>query len=316
MKNNRLELTPTLCCVCGIDDADQIGAGEDFEYRTTDDTFTAVRCRSCSLVYLDPRPTLADMETLYPAEYHAFDFSEEDYGLVHKIRSRLEAKRLIEYCGPLPDGARILDVGCGDGFHLRLLREFGNKTWILEGVDLDRRAIDAAERSDLNVHFGSVESLGLDAESYDLVFMIQTIEHVERPDEILAAVSNLVRPGGRIVIVTDNTETVDFSLFKKGYWGGYHFPRHLNLFNKTSLGKLARNAGLSVAGLTTIVSPVNWVYSIHNALVDKGAPQFLINRFTLKSFVSLSAFTILDMILQKAKRGALLRATLQKPAVN
>ena len=307
---------PTLCCVCGIDDAVQIGAGEDFEYRTTDDTFTAVKCRSCSLVYLNPRPTLADMETIYPAEYHAFDFSEKDFGLVHKIRSRLEAKRLLEYCGPLPDGARILDVGCGDGFHLRLLREFGNKTWNLEGVDLDRRAVEAAEGSGLKVHFGSVESLDLDAESYDLVFMIQTIEHVERPDEFLAAVSRLIKPGGCVVIVTDNTDSVDFGLFKKGYWGGYHFPRHLNLFNKASLSKLATKKGLLVEGLTTIVSPVNWVYSVHNALVDKRAPRFLINRFTLKSVASLSAFTVLDIILQRAKRGALLLATLQKPVIN
>lgn len=307
---------PTLCCVCGIDDAVQIGAGEDFEYRTTDDTFKAVKCRSCSLVYLNPRPTLADMATIYPAEYHAFDFSEKDFGLVHKIRSRLEAKRLLEYCGDLPDGAGILDVGCGDGFHLTLLREFGNKTWNLEGVDLDRRAIDAAKKSGLKVHFGSVESLGLDADGYDLVFMIQAIEHVERPDEILAAVARLIKPGGRIVIVTDNTDSVDFGLFKKGYWGGYHFPRHLNLFNGTSLSKLATKTGLLVEGLTTIVSPVNWVYSIHNALVDKQAPRFLINRFTLKSVVSLSVFTVLDIILQKAKRGALLRATLQKPALN
>ncbi len=307
---------PTLCCVCGIDDADQIGAGEDFEYRTTDDRFTAVKCRSCSLVYLNPRPTLADMETIYPADYHAFDFSEEDFGIVHKIRSRLEAKRLLEYCGPLQDGARILDLGCGDGFHLRLLREFGNKTWQLEGIDLDRRAIEAAERAGLDVKFGSVESLDLEPESYDVIYTIQTIEHVERPDEFLAALSRLMRPRGRLVIVTDNTDSVDFGLFKKGYWGGYHFPRHLNLFNKASLSKLAQKTGLLVEGLTTIVSPVNWVYSIHNALVDKRAPRFLIDRFTLKSVVSLSAFTLLDMIFQKAKRGALLRATLQKPATS
>ncbi len=307
---------PTQCCVCGIDDADQIGAGEDFEYRTTDDTFTAVKCRSCSLVYLDPRPTLADMEMIYPPDYHAFDFSEEDYGLVHKIRSRLEAKRLLDYCGPLHDGARILDVGCGDGFHLRLLREFGNKSWQLEGIDLDRRAIDAAERSGLKVHYGSVESLGLEPEIYDVIYTIQTIEHVERPDKFLSALSRLIKPGGRVVIVTDNTDSLDFGLFKKGYWGGYHFPRHLNLFNKASLTKLAQKNGLLVEGLTTIVSPVNWVYSIHNALVDNRAPKFVIDRFTLKSFVSLSVFTMLDIILQKAKRGALLRATLQKPAVS
>jgi len=312
MKSNRLEMTSTSCCVCGRNDAVQIGVGEDYEYRTTDDKFTAVQCRECSLVYLDPRPTLADMEMIYPADYHAFDFSERDFGIVHKIRSRLEAKRLLEYCGPLPEGARILDVGCGDGFHLSLLREYGNKTWVLEGIDLDKRAIDAAKRLELNVHFGSVETLGLEQNSYDLIYTLQTVEHVERPDEVLSAIHRLLKPGGRLVIVTDNTDSIDFGLFKQSYWGGYHFPRHLNLFNKASLTRLAEKVGFTVAKLTTQVSPVNWVYSIHNALVDKRAPKFVIDRFTLKSFVSLSAFTVLDIGLQKTGRGALLLATLQK----
>ncbi len=313
MENNRLNLTPTVCCVCGIDDTDKVGSGEDYEYRTTDDTFAAFRCRSCTLVYLNPRPTLADMETIYPAEYHAFDFSEKDFGLVHKIRSRLEARRLLACCGSMPERARIMDIGCGDGFHLNLLREFGNKNWELEGVDLNRRAVEAAERSGLKVHFGGLESLDLQANSYDLIFMIQTIEHVERPDVTLDTVYRLLKHGGRLVIVTDNTDSVDFGLFKGGYWGGYHFPRHLNLFNKFSLAKLAAKTGFSVANISTLVSPVNWVYSFHNALVDKQASTFFINRFTLKSVVSLSAFTLLDIVLQKFRRGALLLATLQKP---
>ena len=94
--------------------------------------------------------------------------------------------------------------------------------------------------------------------------------------------------------------------------GGYHFPRHWNLFNRRALTELAEKSGFAVKEMTTIVSPVNWVYSIHNALVDANAPKFLINQFTLKSTVSLGVFTILDMILQKLGRGALLRAILTK----
>ncbi len=313
MKNNRLDLTATNCCVCGTDDAQQIGKGRDYEYDTTDDLFAAYQCRACQLVYLNPRPQASDMETIYPPEYHAFDFSEKDYGFVHKVRSRLEAKRLLASCGSLPAEARILDVGCGDGFHLRLLGEYGNKTWSLEGVDLDRRAVEAAERSGITVHYGSVDELDLPEDHYDLIFMIQTIEHVERPDVVLRSVYRLLKPGGRLVVVTDNTGSIDFGLFKRRYWGGYHFPRHLNLFNKLSLTKLAEKVGFSMAEMTTIVSPVNWVYSIHNTLVDKQAPGFLINRFTLRSVASLSAFTLLDILLQKANRGALLQATLRKP---
>ena len=313
MKNKRLNLIQTKCCVCDSDGARKIGAGGDYEYRTSDDVFAAVQCDFCELVYLNPRPDVSEFETIYPANYHSFNFAEEDYGIVYKIRSRLEARRLLSWCENLPNDARILDVGCGDGFHLKLLQKYGKRNWQLEGIDLDTRAAEMAEKSGLKVHLGAIEDLNLPENTFNLAIMIQTIEHVEKPDAILAAVKRVLKPGGKLVIVTDNTDSIDFGLFKKNYWGGYHFPRHWNLFNQKSLRKLAEKVGFEVANLATQVSPVNWVYSIHNWLVDKDAPRFLINQFTLKSTVSLSAFTSLDIVMQKFGRGALLRAILQKP---
>jgi len=312
----KLKLTHVSCCVCGRDAAKPIGVGEDYEYRTSADVFVAMQCETCGLVYLNPRPDVSEFETIYPENYHAFDFSEADFGIVYKIRSRLEANRVLSWCRNLPDGAKILDVGCGDGFHLNLLRKYGNKTWELEGIDVDERAIEMAEKTGLKVHRGTVESLNLPKNSYDFAFMIQTIEHVAHPEKVLSAVFEVLKPNAKLVIVTDNTDSIDFKLFKNAYWGGYHFPRHWNLFNCKSLTKLAEKCGFSVANLTTQVSPVNWVYSIHNALVDRNAPRFLINQFTLKSTVSLSAFTSLDILLQKFGKGALLLATLQKPKEN
>lgn len=312
MENRRLKLTNAQCCVCDAANATQIGAGADYEYRTSEDIFKAMKCASCGLIYLNPRPEVSEFATIYPSNYHAFDFAEADYGIVYKIRSRLEANRLLSWCKDLPDDARIVDVGCGDGFHLKLLQQYGKKTWQLEGVDLDERAAEMANKKGLRVHVGSIEELNLTKDSYDLAIMIQTVEHVEKPDAVLATVKNILKSGGKLVIVTDNTDSIDFGFFKKSYWGGYHFPRHWNLFNRKSLTKLAEKVGFEIEDLATQVSPVNWVYSIHNFLVDKRAPKFLIKRFTLKSTVSLSAFTSLDIVLQKLGKGALLRAILRK----
>jgi len=314
MESKQLDLTHVKCCVCETDDAIPVGVGQDFEYRTSDDTFLAMQCSSCGLVYLNPRPAVSEFERIYPENYHAFDFSESDFGLVHKVRSRLEAKRVLELCRDLPDDARILDVGCGDGFHLKLLKKYGKASWTLEGVDVDKRAVEMAERSGLKVHLGNIEELDLPKNSYDMAIMFQTIEHVEKPEKVLSAVLRVLKPGGKLVVVTDNTDSLDFKFFKGSYWGGYHFPRHWNLFNRKSLKKLAEKTGFEIARLSTVVSPVNWVYSIHNSLVALAAPRFFIDRFTLKSTVSLSVFTSLDIALQKLGRGALLRAILQKPS--
>ncbi len=313
MKSRPLKLNHAECCICESNDAQTIGVGKDFEYRTSEDIFAAMRCHSCGLVYLTPRPDVSEFERIYPPNYHAFDFSEQDFGFVYKIRSRLEAKRVLSWCRDLPSDARILDVGCGDGFHLNLLKKYGKKSWQLEGIDVDKRAVKMAEKLGLKIHLGSIEELDLPKNFYDFAFMIQTVEHLAHPEKVLSVLLEILKQGGKLVIVTDNTDSIDFGLFKKSYWGGYHFPRHWNLFNRNSLTKLAEKTNFEVADLTTQVSPVNWVYSIHNALVDWNAPRFLVNRFTLKSTVSLAAFTSLDIVLQKFGKGALLRAILRKP---
>jgi 2-polyprenyl-3-methyl-5-hydroxy-6-metoxy-1,4-benzoquinol methylase len=301
------------CCLCGEEDGAPVAVGEDFEYRTSGDSFIAMRCGACGLVYLNPRPAAQELDRIYPPSYHAFQFSEENFGLAHRVRSRLEARRLLGYCKHLGQSARILDVGCGDGFHLRLLQRYGRPGWRLEGVDASQRAVMAARDSGLEIHLGTVESAELDADSYDLVLLIATIEHVADPPALLHAAARLLRPGGRVVIVTDNTATLDFRLFGGRHWGGYHFPRHWNLFHKRSLRRLAEQAGLEVVEMGTVLSPVNWVYSIRNRLVDRRAPRWLVNQFSLKSPASLAAFTMLDGMFQLFRRGALLKLIAQKP---
>ena len=217
---------------------------------------------------------------------------------------RLEARRLLRWCQDLGDDARILDIGCGDGFHLELLRDFGNQKWTIEGIDADDRASSMARRKGLTVHCGLLSELDLPKESYDLAILIQTVEHVADPSELLNEIRKHLRPGGRLCIVTDNTDSFDFRFFKGRYWGGYHFPRHWNLFNPANMRLLARKTGMEVESLATQVSPVNWVYSVRNRLTDKLAPSWLIEQFSLKSPVSLTAFTLFDALNNLIGRGA------------
>lgn len=311
-KKTSLELTGASCCLCERNDAEKIGAGEDFEYRTSADEFSAMRCRRCGLVYLNPRPALSEFERIYPANYHAFEFSEKEFGFVFNIRRRLEAKRLLNWCKNLPDNSSVIDIGCGDGFHLELLRDFGNKSWRLEGVDADERAASMVEKKNLKIHCGLLENLGLRSSSYDLALLIMTVEHVADPVRLLRDVRSILRPGGRVVIVTDNTDSLDFRLFKTRHWGGYHFPRHWNLFNPATMRRLAENTEMEVESLTTQVSPVNWVYSIRNCLTDRQAPAWLIEQFSLKTPLTLGVFTIFDIFNNLAGRGALINAVLRR----
>ncbi|MBD5633014.1 MAG: class I SAM-dependent methyltransferase, partial [Candidatus Eremiobacteraeota bacterium] len=148
-------------------------------------------------------------------------------------------------------------------------------------------------------------------ETFDVALLIQTIEHLEDPAGVLKAIHRVLAPGGRLVIVTDNTRSLDRVAVAARHWGGYHFPRHFSLFDSESLQRLAERCGYRIASIRTIVSPVNWVYSIRNVLVDYGAPAWLYERFSLSSIPALGIFTIVDTLASRFGRGALLHAVLE-----
>lgn len=307
-----IELVATKCAICGVDDCYPIAVGEDFEYRTSPDEYLAVRCRECSLVYLNPRPSEKYLQQIYPDTYHAFDFEPQKFGIVFRVRGWLESRRLLRWCRRLGDDARILDVGCGDGFHIGLLKTYGRSGWKLEGVDADPRAQLAAERRGIEVRCGRVEDIDLKPGSYDLILMIMTIEHLPDPLKTLRRIYDLLSAGGRVVIVTDNIESPDFHIFCNRHWGGYHFPRHWYLFSRTTLAKLAEKVGFSVEQNATAVSPVNWTYSIRNWIDDWKGPRWLVSLFSLQSPMALAIFTFLDIPLSWIGRGAILQSVFQK----
>lgn len=309
-----LRLEDAACCICGDTDASvPVAVGEDFEYRTSPDSFVMHRCKRCEVLYLDPRPAPSELGRIYGPDYHAYEFSAERFGLSYRVRERLEARRLLDWCGDLHPGARILDVGAGDGFHLRLLRDHGDPTWSLEGVEPDARATQAAAADGLAMHQAVVEDVDLEPGSYDFALLIMVVEHVPDPRGVLEATRRLLRPGGRMGIVTDNTDSPDAALGRSRHWGGYHFPRHFHLFNRRSLADLATLSGLEVERMETMMSPVNWTYTVRNALDDWGAPRWAVDRFSLESPGALAAFTLIDVLAGWMGRGALLRSVLRRP---
>lgn len=105
-------------------------------------------------------------------------------------------RRLLRRLAP-PPGARILEVGCGAGGNVPLLREFGAVA-ALEPDDESRAY--AAERLGLAIQSGLLpDGLPYAPESFDLVCAFDVIEHVDDDAGSVRALARLVRPGGAIL---------------------------------------------------------------------------------------------------------------------
>jgi len=98
----------------------------------------------------------------------------------------------------LPENARILEVGCGTGHNLAMLKRFGR----VDAIEVDgaARAI-ASERLGHAVMDSPLPALsGVEAGAYDLIAILDVLEHVEEDEAALVSMAGRLRPGGRILI--------------------------------------------------------------------------------------------------------------------
>jgi len=138
----------------------------------------------------------------------------------------------------------FLDVGCFDGLLLQKIKE--KTKWKLTGIEPNGVAVKSALEKGLNVYNGSAEDPleNISAETkFDIIFLGQTIEHLQTPLQTVKLLSNLLKPGGELIISTPNINSFQINLFGPT-WSHWHPPYHRFLFSSFSLQLLGEKAGL------------------------------------------------------------------------
>ncbi|MEQ6377925.1 class I SAM-dependent methyltransferase [Bacillaceae bacterium S4-13-56] len=101
----------------------------------------------------------------------------------------------------VPKGAKVADLGCGDGYGSYLLHNRGYK---VIGLDLSKEMIDKANErlEDQTLHFiqGDITSLPFESESFNAVLCVNAMEWVRHPIEALMEMKRIVKPGGKLLI--------------------------------------------------------------------------------------------------------------------
>ncbi len=295
-----LKLEHIPCPMCGREDANVLAKGQDFEYGTCTDEFTFVLCSSCNTAYLNPRPSLTELERIYPQEYAPYQFSKPSFTLY--VRNFLEGRKVRKISQFFPPNADIIDVGCGGAGFLENLRKYGSPKWRLWGNDINEDVIKKLKKDGYKAIQGRFEEIDLPEATFYGIFMKQVIEHLDTPRAVLNHASYLLRSAGRLIIETPNLDSWDARIFQKRYWGGYHFPRHWTIFTPQTLSKNAKEAGLEVEEINFMMSPSFWVQSVHHLLKEKKCPELIYKRFTHLNPIAVSIASMVD-VLQMIFRG-------------
>ncbi len=292
------DLEHRACVICKSDEADVAASGGDYLHRTSGQTYTYVECRTCGHTYLDPRPRFGDIARLYPLDYATYTkrFAESD-SAISKVKDRVLMGRFKAFAADLPKNVRVLDIGCGDArFLMAVRREFADAE--LYGADwhFGPEVEQEARRARIETIAGAIEDMNLPEDYFDVITMNQLIEHVWDVDLVLRRCRRALKSGGLLAIETPNPDGWDRRFFKSGAWGGYYWPRHLDLFSGPNLKKIVERNGFEVVRRWNLLAPPCWIYSIQFSAQRLGAGDWIKKVFADNNVALLGGFAVIDWI--------------------
>ena len=200
-------------------------------------------------------PTDEELQRYYRDKYYQegcgsyeVDYSEEELrwrDLVADLHLRM-AERLNS-----ANPKRVLDVGCGEGFLMEAFSRAGHDVY---GIDFSQKGLARMHPHLLprlkqgNV-FTILEELVAGGVAYDIVSLMNIVEHVKDPVGLLCDLKSLLGPGSLLIIKVPNDFSPLHDLLRcmgkqDRWWVGY--PDHLSYFNKESMECLLDDLGYSV----------------------------------------------------------------------
>jgi methionine biosynthesis protein MetW len=161
----------------------------------------------------------------------------------------------------VPDGARVLDVGCAEGYLARALADRG---CTVVGMEFDPRAAEVARDACEEVVVGDVEDPAVRAQvdgSFDRILFGDVLEHLRGPEAVLRWASALLDRDGRAVVSLPNIAhwTARRQLLRGRFPQEDHglFDRtHLHFFTTDTARELVERAGLAVGSSAFAPAPL------------------------------------------------------------
>lgn len=213
--------------------------------------YRLVKCANCGLVYMNPRPSAAELSALYSDTYftqspdrYTFDYLRDEKQLHYTARHRL---RDIERYAPK---GKLLEIGCALGYLLDAARQAGwPEVYGLEPSEF--ASTYAREKLGLPVITGGLEEAQAAlSRDFDVVAMYHVIEHLPDPLAQLKIINQLMGANGLLVLETPNVASWAARL-KKEKWAGFAFPEHIYFFSPLTLKQMLAQAHFQVVDTKT-----------------------------------------------------------------
>ena len=201
-----------------------------------------LRCAACACVYLAAPERAPAAEGVYTADYIA-DRGHDAVGSSLTDAKEATARHYLALLEQHLSPGRLLEVGCSTGLALRVAAARG---WQVHGVEVNRAAVDVANRvlGREAVVPGPLTADMFPGQQFDAVVLFDVIEHITTPDEFLDLLAPKVVPGGVVLLVTPNADSLSASLLRARW--PHLMLEHVILYSLPALRALLARHALDV----------------------------------------------------------------------
>lgn len=205
-------------------------------YRITEESHVTcwdiVRCTNCGLTFSQWKLTPEQVHALYQAMQDDL-YDREDAWRRSTYQKNLA---LIEKYTSI---GKLLDIGCATG---GFLQEAKSRGWAVEGIDLSEWAIRKCHERGIELAYqGTVDTLPNQSPRFDVITMLDYIEHDTDPRHLLERAHLLLKPEGFVYISTPDIGSWTARLLGKNWWGIN--PLHLTYFSRKTMIHLLHRQG-------------------------------------------------------------------------
>jgi len=281
--------TNTHCALCNSNRTVLRYKLEDYKYYVTDGVFDAIKCLDCGIWHLLKNGQLYDVSPYYSGAYNAYNSNKQiQYrsNKLEKVFPHVASMRLswMKYFFNSNINS-ILDIGCGNG---KFASALSHLTTNIHGVEMNPEAAAQAESKGMKIHVGTIDSFQTPQE-FEMVTLFHVIEHFDQPKEALKKINSLLIKGGHLIIGTPNVDSIERKITGK-YWDNWDCPRHLFLFNKSTLRGLLESSGFEI---THFLFEENCILnrSLKNKAKAHNKPAWILPRIVINILGKIFAIT-------------------------
>jgi len=248
-----------VCAFCNAPLTMKLQGGPERDDKAYDVYF----CTTCAIGVTIPMPSLAELDGLYASDSYRTAAGLRFNKLLERLiyLFRLGRKRRIEQY--IKKG-RILDIGCGRGLFLSIMRAGG---WDVAGTEVNEEtAMNASRAYNLDVKSGVPSEWGFPDESFDVITLHHALEHIQDPGEMIGTCSRLLKKGGLLVIAVPNIASLQAAAGKKA-WFHLDVPYHLYHFSEAGLARLLKKHSFPIARIRRFdieQGPFGWIQTLLN----------------------------------------------------